>query len=72
MFSALNSFAAETDIVYIICYTFYVYTFLYIDEYEYSCCLACGGFYEPVLAKHDQCCIYYYNDIHVMCIFVYL
>ena len=31
--------------------------FLYIDEYKYSCCLACRGFYKPVLAQHDQCCI---------------
>ena len=44
---------------------YYVYYFLYflslyilyIDEYEYSCCLTCRGFYKPVLAQHDQCCI---------------
>ena len=33
----------------------------------HSICLACRGFYKPVLAQHDQCCIKYFNDI--MCIY---
>ena len=39
-------------------------SFLYIDEYEYSCCLACRGFCKPVLA---HIYIWYYN--HIICIF---
>ena len=49
----------------IYCVSYFLYflclCFLYINEYEYSCCLACRCFYKPVLAQHDQCC---------MCIFL--
>ena len=64
----VSGLARETYSMYIYFFILLCLYFVYIDEYEYSCCLVCRGFYKPVLAQHDQCCIQYYNDI--MCIFI--